>query len=265
MRADYTHITLVVDRSGSMSSCAEEAEGGINAFIKKQQAEPGLATFTLVQFDDDYDVVYNALPIRAVKGKYKLVPRGWTALNDAVARAIDETGAFLAAMPEEGRPALVMVAIVTDGYENASKKVTTAQVREKIEHQRNKYAWRFDYLGANQDPFAVAASMGIPTQDTMVFTGVRFQNAYAGLSGKASRLRTMSSMGATAQAMTATSYTEAEREASVGGSTTSSSTPLTSIGQLLSSTGLVGHPVPAGSRAGAPSPSVASPASEDQS
>ena len=36
MKADYTDITLVVDRSGSMESIREDAEGGINAFITEQ-------------------------------------------------------------------------------------------------------------------------------------------------------------------------------------------------------------------------------------
>ena len=39
MRNDLADITLVVDRSGSMQSIREDAEGGINAFVL-QQAEP---------------------------------------------------------------------------------------------------------------------------------------------------------------------------------------------------------------------------------
>ena len=47
MRNDLTDITLVVDRSGSMREIQSDAEGGVNAFIEKQAAEPGEALLTL--------------------------------------------------------------------------------------------------------------------------------------------------------------------------------------------------------------------------
>ena len=41
MRSDLTDITLVIDRSGSMQARQEDAQGGVNAFIQQQAAEPG--------------------------------------------------------------------------------------------------------------------------------------------------------------------------------------------------------------------------------
>ena len=55
--ADYTHLTLVVDRSGSMRSVQEEAQSGINALVAEQFALPGTLTVTLSQFDDAFDTV----------------------------------------------------------------------------------------------------------------------------------------------------------------------------------------------------------------
>ena len=51
MRADLTDITLVVDRSGSMESIREDAEGGVNTLIAEQAKQPGECLITLVQFD----------------------------------------------------------------------------------------------------------------------------------------------------------------------------------------------------------------------
>ena len=48
---DYTHITVILDRSGSMESIRNDTIGGFNAFLDQQKAGPGLATFSLVQFD----------------------------------------------------------------------------------------------------------------------------------------------------------------------------------------------------------------------
>ena len=101
MRPDLTDITLVVDRSGSMESIWNDAEGGVNAFIEEQSKQPGEALLTLVQFDTDYEFVHNGVPIQDVP-KYELQPRGMTALLDAVGRAINETGERMAKMAEHG-------------------------------------------------------------------------------------------------------------------------------------------------------------------
>ena len=85
MRSDLTDITLVVDRSGSMDEVREDAEGGVNTFIRQQAKEPGEALLTLVQFDTEYEFLHSGVPIQDVP-KYELVPRGMTALLDAVGR-----------------------------------------------------------------------------------------------------------------------------------------------------------------------------------
>jgi uncharacterized protein YegL len=103
MRTDLTDITMVIDRSGSMESIRTDAEGGINTFIDSQKSEPGEALLTLVQFDTEYEFIHKGAAIGSVP-KFKLVPRGSTALLDAVGRAINETGARLAAMEESQRP-----------------------------------------------------------------------------------------------------------------------------------------------------------------
>jgi len=92
MRSDLTGITLVIDRSGSMQARQEDAQGGVNAFIEQQAKEPGEAALTLVQLDTDYEVVHSGVPVQDVP-EYELVPRGCTAILDAVGRAINETGA----------------------------------------------------------------------------------------------------------------------------------------------------------------------------
>lgn len=114
MRKDYTDITLVVDRSGSMSSIRDDAEGGINEFIRQQGRVEGEARITLVEFDTEYHFVENGTRVEDVK-PYELIPRGATALLDAVGRAINETGSRLAALAEKDRPGLVVFVITTDG------------------------------------------------------------------------------------------------------------------------------------------------------
>lgn len=160
MNQNLTDITIVMDRSGSMSSCRQEAENGLNHFIKEQAKQPGDCLLTLVQFDTEYEFVCKGIPVKDAP-HFELDPRGMTALLDAVGRAINETGKRLSDMKEEDRPGLVIFVILTDGYENSSHEFTKAQIRKMIEHQKSKYHWQFTFLGANQDAFAEAADMGI--------------------------------------------------------------------------------------------------------
>jgi hypothetical protein len=191
MRSDLTDITLVVDRSGSMAQVREDAEGGVNSFIEQQAKEPGEALLTLVQFDTEYEFLHKGVPISQVP-KYELVPRGMTALLDAVGRAINETGERLAKMNEQDRPGLVIFVVMTDGLENSSKEFSKADIKAMIQRQQDTYNWHFTFLGANQDAFAEAGGMGIAAAGVANFAMDKMAAAFAGTAGKVSRMRQQS-------------------------------------------------------------------------
>ncbi len=206
MRADLTDITMVIDRSGSMESIQSDAQGGVNTFIESQKSEPGDALLTLVQFDTEYEFVHCGAPIATVP-PYKLVPRGGTALLDAIGRAINETGARLAAMDEAQRPGLVVFVIVTDGEENSSREFTREKIREKIEHQQSTYKWQFTFLAANQDAFAEGESLGIAQAGIANFTSAQVGSAYRAVTKKTTRMRRATSEGDTVD----NNFTDEER------------------------------------------------------
>jgi len=163
MKPNYTDITLIVDKSGSMEPLTTDTIGGINTFIDAQRKVPGTATFTLVQFNARATTVLNAVPMSMVENlsRTSYVPSGTTALLDAVGETITNTGKRLAALPEADRPSKVIVLIVTDGEENASREYRLDQIKTMIERQTKDFSWEFQYIGANQDAFKGAASMGI--------------------------------------------------------------------------------------------------------
>lgn len=194
MNQDLTDITLLVDRSGSMDSIRTDAEGGINAFIQNQKQHPGQANLTLVQFDTRYEFVFNGVPIDQV-GNYTLVPRGSTALLDAMGRAIEETGKRLAAMPEQDRPGLVVFVVMTDGLENSSQSYSKAQIREMIEHQQKVYSWTFTFLGADQDAIQEAQSLGMKFQSAATFSRGKVGMVLANCSNLVGRMRKQKSAG----------------------------------------------------------------------
>ena len=95
---------------------------------------------------------------------------GCTALNDAVCTAIDTLGHEFAEMPESERPEHVLCVIITDGLENASRKYSAEDVKDRIEHQKTAYKWDFQFLAADQDAFAAGEALGIDHDCCMNFT-----------------------------------------------------------------------------------------------
>ena len=190
---DLTEIVCIIDRSGSMEPVRSDAIGGFNAFLEAQQKLPGDAHLTLVLFDHEYDRVLDAVPLAAVQPftAETYMPRGTTALLDAVGRTIDDVGDRLANTPEVVRPGKVLVCILTDGMENASRDYTRDRVKGMIEHQQQKYGWEFMFLAANQDAFGEAGAMGIASQDaaSYVSDGPGTYAAYQRVSERAARAR----------------------------------------------------------------------------
>lgn len=208
MRSDLTDVTIVLDRSGSMQSCRDEAENGVNHFIEAQRQQPGECTFSLLQFDTEYEFVHRGVPIADVP-KFCLVPRGMTALLDAVGRAINETGERLAAMNDADRPGLVVFVIVTDGAENSSHEFNNLQIKAMIERQQREYNWQFTFLGANQDAFAEAEAIGIQMAAAANYTPETSAQAFAGAACNVARMRSAVIQGESAVC----AYTPEERNA----------------------------------------------------
>ena len=169
---DYTHICIVLDASGSMSSIEDDTKGSFNSFIKAQREAGGKTVFDLYQFSDEVKRLVEHVDLATFRDDLMASYNcsGCTALNDAVCIAIDTLGQELAAMKEEDRPENVLMVIITDGFENASRKFTSKDVKDRIKHQTEKYNWEFQYLAANQDAFASGANLGIAQDNCVNFS-----------------------------------------------------------------------------------------------
>lgn len=179
-------IVCIIDRSGSMGVIADDAIGGFNSFLKDQKKQKGEANLTLCQFNSEIEIIHENVPLADVPPLNDLTyrPFGCTALHDAVCITVDSVGSRLFAMAEESRPDKVIVAILTDGMENASTKFGLDDVKQRLEHQKEVYAWEFFFLAANQDAFAEGMRMGVDHANNLNFaaTSKGIQEGYAGMS-----------------------------------------------------------------------------------
>ena len=206
---DYRHIIMIVDRSGSMHACKEATEEGINGLFAGQAKDTGdgsRATASLYQFDTEHDVVFAQVPLDEVP-PYRLVPRGGTALLDAIGFAFAQEGEWLASLDEHERPSTVIAVIATDGMENASREYKRPQIQEIITHQQDAYSWQVLFIGANMDAVKVAAAYGIPAQRAMTFR--------ASPAGAASSLDSVHSALTRGRAGQGYAFTPAERAAAL--------------------------------------------------
>jgi uncharacterized protein YegL len=166
------HIAIVLDRSGSMQTIKADTEGGLAAFLAAQREAPGTTTVSLYQFDHACETVYEYLSLDTIP-VFALQPRGRTALLDAIGETITALGADLASHAEAERPGEVIVVILTDGQENASRKYTQEAIKALITQQQDIYSWKFVFLGADQDAFAAAGEIGISREMTLSYSGSR--------------------------------------------------------------------------------------------
>lgn len=165
MKDGYTHISVILDRTGSMETIRDDTIGGFNAFLNAQKAEPGLATLTLVQFDsqDPYEIVHHFKPLANVPEltRQTFVPRANTPLLDAMGRGINDLEKNLADLAEDDKPSRVVMVIITDGQENASREFRKDQIEKMIKEKQEKSAWQFVFLSADLAAIGDALASGM--------------------------------------------------------------------------------------------------------
>lgn len=159
-------VAFVLDASGSMSSVVPQTLEGFNAYVRDLRMRKERIRLSTVTFDSDVTAIHDSLPLSRVKPlttkEYRI--GGMTALYDAIGRTV--TGIERA----RGRKRTpVLVVILTDGLENASKEYSRDAVRRLIEEREATGEWTFAYIGAGHDAYAASGSIGINMGNTASF------------------------------------------------------------------------------------------------
>ena len=157
--ARKVHVSIVLDRSGSMESCRSEAVKAVNSYLREMQGERGdLVRLSLVLFDSHaIDTIRDRVPVGACSDLrlHEFEPRGGTPLLDAVGYS----AGLLDCLSDKTERRIL--AIMTDGLENASREFTREKLKGLLERKQREEGWLVLYLGAGHDSWSQAGAIGI--------------------------------------------------------------------------------------------------------
>lgn len=162
-------LVFILDRSGSMGGLESDTIGGYNSMLSKQKKEKtGKVSVTTVLFDDQYELLYNQVPIEKVSPmtEKEYYVRGSTALLDAIGKTVMQVKANQDKKEIKDK---VLFVIITDGMENASREYRADQIKKLIEERKEKDNWEFLFLGANIDAIGAAQNIGIDSSRAVRF------------------------------------------------------------------------------------------------
>ena len=151
-------IVLILDESGSMEGVKDKMIESINSFLKEQKQEKGReTTFTLVKFNSTCRRIIENRALNEVDQitSRDYNPEGSTALYDAIGDTINwfryESD--------------VLMVIVTDGQENASKTYTKHSISDMIEEKKKHRNWTYVYLSNDLNTASQGNGIGCTTSN----------------------------------------------------------------------------------------------------
>ena len=164
---------FILDASSSMTSIKQQIIEGFNEQVDRiitlsQKSDiksfAGLTTFSTtvdIKFTaEDVDNLYKL-------DDYNYNTMGATAMNDAIALSVKALDEKLGGLMDACN---VVVTVLTDGEENASRQYCSTQIADIIEEYREQYGWTFTFIGANIDVEELASRMNISRGNTLSFS-----------------------------------------------------------------------------------------------
>lgn len=176
------HNLIILDESGSMTSIKETIIQGFNEIVqtvKGVEAQfPEQEHFiSMISFNGlGQKVLHFNEPVKNLDliddSRYR--PGASTPLYDAMGFGF----AKLQELLKEHTDYNILVTILTDGQENASKEYSGAQIKAQIETLK-LHRWTFTYIGADHDVDRFAASISITNTITFHKNQKDMENMFA--------------------------------------------------------------------------------------
>jgi hypothetical protein len=210
--AQKVHVGIVLDRSGSMEDCRADAIGAVNSYLRQVRGDKDLdASVSLIIFDSQgIDVIRDRLPAAdcADLSAEEYQPRAQTPLLDAVGHGV----ALLDKHRQPGGRSIL--AIMTDGLENASREYTKDTIKALLERKQKEDGWLVLYLGAGHDAWHQARGMGLQAGNVAAFSKQYFLASMASMGTRARRYAAAPDPALEAELG---GFTQGERESMKGG------------------------------------------------
>lgn len=169
-------VVVLTDESGSMWKIRDDSEGGYRQFLEKLRETGGDILITRFAFSSSrFEQIHKPVPVSEAPDMVML-PGGNTPLLDSIGQVVVRIGRMKLA-----RDRRITLVIITDGLENCSREYKRADIAKILTLKQKQDGWEVVYLGANQDAFAEASSIGIPVAAAANYkgTGAGAQAAYA--------------------------------------------------------------------------------------
>jgi len=201
MKNKKTIYHFVVDQSGSMSGSEGPTIEGFNSQLKtlqelKKESPDNEYIVSVTYFEDEVmDIVkFAAIEEIQLLSRENYRPGGMTALLDGIGKSIE---AIRRKYDQEIREDLasVVIVILTDGGENASKFYTQNLIAETIKELDATGKWTFSFLGADLDAVSASDNLNIRKENIISFSKGNYDKVMHQMSSSIRNYENMKSAG----------------------------------------------------------------------
>ncbi len=175
-----THIHFVLDETGSMHQ--HPTIDGFNEYLGGlRKDKKNKYKMSLTKFDSTgIETIYEDLDLKKVPNLTtdSYCPGAMTNLNDAVGHTILSMEKLFNKMKKKCN---ILLVIMTDGYENASKEFNSTQIAKLIKDKQG-CGWTVTFLGANIDTQSVGRTYQIDSSNVKSYATSNMGATMRGLS-----------------------------------------------------------------------------------
>jgi hypothetical protein len=155
-----------------MEDCRTDAIGAVNSYLRQVKDDRDMeASISLIIFDSQsIDVIRDHVPAGgcAELAPSEYQPRGGTPLLDAVGHGVSVLDT------KKGMDDRCILAVMTDGLENASREYTKETLKALLDRKQNDEGWLVLYLGAGHDAWSQAGALGLHAGNVANFAKASF-------------------------------------------------------------------------------------------
>lgn len=169
-----TRVAFIIDKSSSMFRSTNFVLSTFNDQLKEMisKSDENDVEVSVVFFANNVDELQFNVPLSECKeiGERDYKPHGCTALNDAIGLTIDR---YLELQENDHvmtDDVSYLFIIITDGYENASRKFSKEDISSRIKELEATNRWTFTYFGEDVNVEKIKTSYGFAASNVVAST-----------------------------------------------------------------------------------------------